>query len=104
MRRAARVDRNQTEIAAAFRSMGCSVVSLAAHGKGLPDLLVGVAWRNLLVEVKDSQKAPSRRRLTPDQEAFKANWRGSVLYVDDVSDVPTIVNAMRSASALGDGN
>lgn len=98
MRRAARVDGNHSAVADAFCAMGCSVVSLAAHGKGVPDLLVGVAGRNLLVEVKDGRKAPSRRRLTPDQAAFKAGWRGSILYVDNMSDVPSIVNAFRASA------
>ena len=100
MRRAPRIDANHAAVASAFRAMGCSVLSLAAVGKGCPDLVIGVAGRNLLCEVKDGLKSPSRRRLTPKQAEFKASWRGSVLYVDDVGDVPTIVNAMRSARAL----
>ena len=97
MRRAARTDRNHSEIAGAFAAMGCSVRSLAAVGGGVPDLLIGVAGRTLLVEVKDGKKPPSKRKLTPDQERFKADWRGQLFYVDSVKDVPTIVNAMRKS-------
>ena len=42
MRRAARVDSNHIEIVKAFRKLGCSVLSLASLGKGVPDLLVAV--------------------------------------------------------------
>ena len=40
MRFAARVDGNQTAIVAALRKAGCNVLSLAAIGRGCPDLLV----------------------------------------------------------------
>lgn len=97
MRRAAKVDANHGDVAGAFAAMGCSVRSLAAVGGGMPDLAVGVAGHNLFVEVKDGAKSKSRRKLTPDQVRFKAEWRGSILYVTDAKDVPTIVNAMRRA-------
>ena len=41
MRQAAKVDDNQAAIVEALRSLGASVESLAAVGKGVPDLLVG---------------------------------------------------------------
>jgi Holliday junction resolvase len=95
MRRAARTDRNQNEIAAAFQALGCSIYSLAAVGNGVPDLLVGCHGQNLLIEVKDGAKSKSRRALTPDQQKFKDNWRGIVWYVDKIGDVELIVNAVR---------
>ena len=53
MRRAAKIDGNHTEIVKEFRGYpGVTVLSLAAIGKGVPDLLVafrGVTW---LVEIK----------------------------------------------------
>lgn len=98
MRRFAKIDANHKAVTAAFRALGCSVVSLASVGKGCPDIAVGVAGRNLLVEIKSSSKISHRvgaKILTPDQIAFKENWRGSIIYVDDEKDVPMIVNAMR---------
>ena len=59
MRRAARVDGNHAEIVAALRSFpGVSVCSLASLGNGVPDLIVGLAGQNYLVEVKDGEKSP----------------------------------------------
>lgn len=74
MRRAAKIDDNQVEIANALRWAGCNVLSLAAVGKGCPDLLVERADTLYLIEVKDGAKSPSRRRLTAEQERFHRIW------------------------------
>lgn len=81
MRRAAKVDRNQAEIVQALRKVGASVQSLAAVGEGVPDLLVGWRGMNLLIEVKDGNKPPSGRKLTPDQEAWHDAWAGRPVFV-----------------------
>lgn len=84
MRRAAKVDRNHPEIVAALRTAGVQVLSLAAIGKGVPDLLLLHRGRLQLVEVKDGSQSPSRRRLTPLQEAFRAAW--PVAVIDSADD------------------
>jgi hypothetical protein len=76
MRRAAKVDANQAEIAAALRTAGATVYSLAAVGNGIPDLLVGFRRGTWLLEVKDGKKPPSARELTPDQVRFHSEWFG----------------------------
>ena len=90
MRRAARVDDNQKDIVRALRAHGCSVESLAAVGRGVPDLLVGHAERNLLLEVK----RPGGR-LTKDQVRWHGAWGGSVVVVYCIED---------ALMALGVGN
>lgn len=86
MKRAARTDRNHREIVAALHKAGCSVQSLASVGRGTPDLLIGRAGRNYLMEVKDGTKPPSARRLTEDQKIWHAGWRGQVVIVETVAD------------------
>jgi hypothetical protein len=81
VRRAARVDANQRAVVEALRAMGATVQLLHAVGKGCPDLLVGFAGRNVLLEVKDGNKRPSARALTPDEERFAATWRGQAAVV-----------------------
>lgn len=81
MRRAAKIDRNQPEIVQALRRAGCFVQSLAATGKGVPDLLWARAGRMGLLEVKDAQKPPSARQLTPDQAQWHAEWRGPAVAI-----------------------
>lgn len=85
MRRAAKIDDNQKEIVQALRAVGATVQTLAAVGKGVPDLLVGHQGKTLLLEVKDGNKAPSERRLTEDQLKWHGAWRGGpVAIVEDV--------------------
>lgn len=91
MRLKARVDDNQDQIVAALRKIGCSVVSLAAVGKGCPDLLVGLAAKNFLLEVKDGSKSPSRRQLTEDQKTFHRAWNGQVRVVETVEEAIKLV-------------
>jgi hypothetical protein len=86
MRRAAKVDANQAAIVEALRACGASVQSLAAVGKGVPDLLVGLRTRNYLIEVKDGSKPPSARKLTPDQVQWHTKWAGQVLTVTSPDD------------------
>lgn len=81
MRRAARTDDNHDEIVQALRSVGATVQSLAAVGDGVPDLLVGWRGMNLLIEVKDGSKPPSRQRLTPDQVKWHEAWGGRPVFV-----------------------
>lgn len=76
MRRAAKVDRNQAEIVAALRGAGCSVALLHTVGKGVPDLLVGRDKQTFLIEIKDGERPPSERRLTPVQVEWWDAWRG----------------------------
>lgn len=84
MRRAAKVDANQAQIVADLRKVGCTVIPLHAVGGGVPDLLVGFQGRNVLLEVKDGRKPPSKRKLTEDQVEFHEGWRGQVAVVDTV--------------------
>jgi hypothetical protein len=83
MRRAAKVDANQEQVVEALRAAGASVQTLAAIGKGLPDLLVGYQGQTLLLEVKDGRRPPSKRRLTEDQLKWHGAWRGGPLAVVD---------------------
>jgi len=71
MRRAARVDQNQTQIVSALRGAGAYVWII-----GLPvDLLVGYKNHTFLVEIKTD----SKKRLTKLQAEFFENWSGSTL-------------------------
>ena len=88
MRRAAKVDSNHRVIVQAFRALGCTVQSLAAVGKGVPDLLVGFAGLNHLVEVK-----VAKGKETPAQVKWAAMWRTTVHLVRSVEDVQRLVKA-----------
>jgi len=73
------VDQNHPEIVTALRKAGRLVQSLAGNGSGVCDLLVYrgpvsgvVGGRLFLLEVKDGNKPPSGRKLTPDQQEWIA--------------------------------
>lgn len=91
MRRAARVDANQTQIVEALRACGATV-RVVTQGNGLPDLLVGYRGYTLLLEVKDGRKPPSDRVLTPAEEKFFKEWTGGMLaVVESVEDALDIL-------------
>jgi hypothetical protein len=76
MKKYGRTDQNQTELVRNLRKAGCNVLSLASVGDGCPDLLV---YRNAtglltMLEVKNPNQPPSKRRLTPHQIKFREEW------------------------------
>jgi hypothetical protein len=83
MRRAAKVDANQAAIVEALRKCGCSVLSLAAIGKGAPDLLIGLRGKNVLAEVKNPD---TRGKLNDLQNDWHTKWAGQVLTVTSPED------------------
>lgn len=86
MRRAAKVDANQSDIIDALRKAGCTVQPLHAVGQGVPDLLCGYRGQNVLLEVKDGTKPPSKRRRTDAQVIWHDAWRGQVAVVSSVDE------------------
>lgn len=80
-RRASRVDANQPDIVKALRAAGVSVAHTHMIGHGFPDILAGLCGVNILMEIKDGDKPPSARKLTPDEATWHAAWDGQVVVV-----------------------
>lgn len=93
-RYAARVDDNQKRIVQDLRSVGCSVTPLHMVGKGFPDIVVGYRGVNYLIEIKDGNKSPSQRRLTPDEFRWHARWNGQVAIAKNSDEALRIVGAL----------
>jgi hypothetical protein len=73
MHKRGKLDGNHKDVVDALEARGAEVQSLASLGGGVADLLVCPypGLRALyLVEIKDGDKAPSRRVLTQDQIAW----------------------------------
>jgi Holliday junction resolvase len=90
MRRAARVDGNHAQIVDCFKKLGCSVLSLAPLGKGVPDLLVAINGITWLVEVK----MPSGKE-NELQIEFAITWKGCRAVVRDFQGVELTVKTMK---------
>jgi len=86
MRVRARKDDNHKEIAAALIKIGASVLDTSQLGNGAPDIIVGFRGQNVLVEIKDGDKPPSKRRLTPDEVKFQLSWQGNYKVVNSVDE------------------
>lgn len=92
MRRAARTDRNHSEIVRGLRRSGCTVLDLSAVGEGCPDALVGRCGYNWLMEFKDGNKKPSERKLRDKQIKFFDTWRGNVTKVESLQEAIDVIN------------
>lgn len=79
MRRAARRDANERRVIDALRACGAYVKQI--NDEGLADLLVFYRGHTLILEVKDGDKPPSARALTPAEAKFHAEWPGTNLYI-----------------------
>ena len=99
-RRAARTDSNQSTIVGALRRAGASVQSLAALGKGCPDLLIGFQGRNYLAEVKDGSKRPSARKLTDDEARWLAGWAGQAAVIETALDALALIGIEQDRAIL----
>lgn len=93
-RRAARVDENQPAIVAAFQALGASVQHLHMVGGGCTDLVIGYRGVNLMVEVKDGDKPPSKQSLTPAQKVWHDAWRGQVAIVNSVDAAIALLKSL----------
>lgn len=82
-----RVDANHGEVVEAFRRLGFAVADLSRLGSGIPDLAISRAGRTALIEVKDGDKPPSARKLTPDEQRFRDGWQGAYHVVCGLDDV-----------------
>jgi len=78
-----KVDGNQSEIVDGLRRLGMTVQDLHIVGKGCPDLLVGVANVNFLVEVKADKKKP----LTKDQMEWIGCWQGNYVIGWNITEI-----------------
>ena len=93
--RVRKIDANQPEIVAAFRNLGCSVYQTHTVGHGFPDIVIGKNGVNVLVEIKDGSKCPSKRTLTNDERKFAEFWKGRLEIVESLDDVLKIAEGLK---------
>ena len=90
-----RVDENQREIIETLNAIkGCKVLDLSEVGEGCPDISVGYCARNWLFEIKNPDKPPCDRKLTPAQQKFFNTWPGQVQKVETVQEIIKTITGM----------
>ena len=59
--------------------------------------MVGCHGGNHLIEVKDGNKPPSKRKLTDDEAEWHSLWRGRVVVINSVEEAVEWLNGIREA-------
>jgi hypothetical protein len=92
-RYAKRTDDNHADIVAEFREAmpEATVFDASGAGRGFSDLVIGWKGQNYLIEVKDPDKAPSRRKLTPAQEKFHLQWQGQIDICHSAAEICAVI-------------
>ncbi len=106
MRYAAKVDANQSKIVKALRDKGATVL-ITSQLKNAFDILVGYNGQLHIVEIKDSEQPPSKRKLTKGelkcaQEFNKVGVAYNVItsveealeMIEDLEPVTELLNAL----------
>jgi hypothetical protein len=65
-------------------------------GSGFPDLILGYGGRNYLVEVKDWQLSPSKRKLNEIQQEWHGAWKGQVCVVETAIEAIKLAEKWRA--------
>ena len=91
---AGKVDQAQAPIVEALLKLGCSVQSLAQVGDGCPDLLIGVAGINFLLEIKEPNA-----QFTDAQKKWHRDWKGRAHVCRSIDDAQAVTTFYRGIAA-----
>lgn len=100
MRRAAKVDLVQEEVVTCLRLIGAEVQSMAAIGKGCPDLLISYKNAWYAAECKTGEKAD----WTEDQLAFKLRHKAPVLRFNGAGDAMAWAAGLNAIEGRNENN
>ena len=93
--RAKRKDANHNAVADYLLGIGWSFLDTSALGRGFPDGVAGCLGFACLVEIKDGDKPPSKRKLTDDEIRVRALWRGPYIVATSPEDAAEQLEAFK---------
>lgn len=98
-------DGNHNAIVDELEALGISVLDLSAVGSGCPDLLIGRAGRNYLVEIKPATGPKREQGIRKDrkgdqQRRFHEGWRGTVFVAHSTEEILKRIGAFVDHTAL----
>ena len=92
MRRAAKVDANQSTLVNKLRQRrGVTVQATHTVGRGFPDIVVGYKKRNWLIELKNPDGDSYDRKLNPGQVRWHAKWEGQAARAETLDEVLEVI-------------
>jgi Holliday junction resolvase len=83
-----------------LRSLGMSVEITSAAHDGMTDLVVGYGGVTVLVEIKDGEKVPSKRQLTPAQVEFHERFKGAITIIENIDHAVKLAAEIRRVAAM----
>ena len=89
----ARVDENQKEIVRKIRKNYPEATVHCTHevGDGFPDTVVGYRGFNFILEIKNPEQPPYKRKLQGKEKDFHRDWKGQVDVVEFFEDFVEIL-------------
>jgi len=95
-----RIDVNQPEIIACFKKLGMSVETTSDLGGGFPDILVSFGHVTVLVEIKDGEKPPSKRKLTTDEQVFRNRTLAWYEVIESIPQAFSLAKKIRKVASF----
>ena len=95
---ARRVDANQRAVTAELRVLGYSVELTHTVGGGFPDLAVGRWGITCNVELKNPDKPPSQRKLTPAEREWHGAWKGCSMVAETAEEIDCFMRDLHNGN------
>ena len=90
-----RVDGTQKEIVEGLGKLGMDVYSTAMVSNGFPDICVFWRGDSWVLELKNGNLPPSKRKLTPDERKFWLGFKGRGGIVHSLDEAVKLILAGR---------
>lgn len=87
---ASKTDANQKIIVRDLRRMGWQVFHTYRVGQDFPDLVASKRGFNILIEIKNEHRPPSKRKLSKGQQLFHRSYQGAICVLKSSEEAVTL--------------